>query len=140
MTIGLLDAQGLSETHAAMRDTARRFAAAEVAPIAAELDESETYPSELYRNIARAGLFGITVPESLGGAGADAHQRNRQTARFEHGGRGDEERHQRRADDEKKVMRRMVAPIGTVGVNGTAAIGVVSPSGAVMNRAGAMSP
>ena len=37
-------------------------------------------------------------------------------------------------------MRRMVAPIGTVGVNGTAAIGVVSPSGAVMNRAGVMSP
>src|SRR5512139_2639188 len=72
MTIGLLDAQGLSETHEAMRDTARRFAAAEVAPIAAGLDENETYPAELYRNLARAGLFGITVPESLGGTGADA--------------------------------------------------------------------
>ena len=67
MTIELLDAQGLSETHAAMRETARRVAEAEISPIAAELDESETYPADLYRNLARAGLFGITVPEALGG-------------------------------------------------------------------------
>jgi alkylation response protein AidB-like acyl-CoA dehydrogenase len=72
MTIDLLDAQGLSETHTAMRDTARRFAQAEVAPRAAELDETESYPADLYRRLAEAGLFGITVPEALGGAGADA--------------------------------------------------------------------
>ncbi|GGJ35998.1 acyl-CoA dehydrogenase family protein [Neoroseomonas lacus] len=72
MTIELLDAQGLSDTHAAMRDTARRFAEAEISPIAAELDESEAYPAELYGSLAKAGLFGITVPDALGGAGADA--------------------------------------------------------------------
>ncbi len=55
-----------------MRETARRFAEAEIAPIAAELDESEAYPADLYRSLAAAGLFGITVPEALGGAGADA--------------------------------------------------------------------
>jgi alkylation response protein AidB-like acyl-CoA dehydrogenase len=61
----------LSETHAALRDAARRFAEAEVAPLAAGLDESEAYPAELYGRLAAAGLFGITVPEELGGAGAD---------------------------------------------------------------------
>ncbi|MBR0651697.1 acyl-CoA dehydrogenase [Roseomonas terrae] len=58
--------------HAATRDAARRFSQAEVAPRAADLDESETYPADLYRKLAEAGLFGITVPEALGGAGADA--------------------------------------------------------------------
>ena len=68
----ILADHGLSETHLALRDAARRFAEAEVAPIAAALDESEEYPVELYRKLAEAGLFGITVPEALGGAGADA--------------------------------------------------------------------
>jgi len=63
---------GLSDTHLALRDTARRFAEAEVTPIAAALDESEEYPAALYRRLAGAGLFGITVPQALGGAGADA--------------------------------------------------------------------
>ena len=63
---------GLSDTHLALRDTARRFAEAEVTPIAAVLDESEEYPAALYRRLAGAGLFGITVPQALGGAGADA--------------------------------------------------------------------
>ena len=43
------------------------------APIAAELDETERFPRELYARAGRSsGLFGITVPEALGGAGADA--------------------------------------------------------------------
>ena len=62
----------LPEAHRALRDAARRFADAEVAPHAAEWDEAETYPDVLYRTLAAAGLFGITVPEALGGAGADA--------------------------------------------------------------------
>ncbi|MGG5819436.1 acyl-CoA dehydrogenase family protein [Falsiroseomonas sp. HW251] len=72
MSIELLEAQGLSEVHAALRDAARRFAEAEVAPVAAALDETEEYPRALYEKLAAAGLFGITVPEALGGAGADA--------------------------------------------------------------------
>lgn len=72
MSIELLEAQGLNEVHAALRDAARRFAEAEVAPLAAALDESEEYPRDLYAGLAEAGLFGITVPEPLGGAGADA--------------------------------------------------------------------
>ena len=61
----------LSDVHSALRDAARRFAEREVAPLAAELDESERYPAELYGRLAQAGLFGITVPETLGGVGAD---------------------------------------------------------------------
>jgi alkylation response protein AidB-like acyl-CoA dehydrogenase len=63
---------GLSDIHLALRDAARRFAEAKIAPLAATLDEEERYPSDLYRELASLGLFGITVPEALGGAGADA--------------------------------------------------------------------
>lgn len=62
---------GMADWHIAMRDAARRFAEEEVAPLAVELDESERYPAELYERLAAAGLFGISVPEELGGAGAD---------------------------------------------------------------------
>jgi alkylation response protein AidB-like acyl-CoA dehydrogenase len=62
---------GATEWHSALRDAARRFADEEVAPLAAELDEQERFPAELYRRVAEAGLFGVSVPEELGGAGAD---------------------------------------------------------------------
>lgn len=62
---------GLSDTHRALREAARRFAESRIAPLAATLDEQERYPSELYSELASHGLFGITVPEALGGAGAD---------------------------------------------------------------------
>ena len=62
---------GASDWHAALREAARRFAEQEIAPLAAELDETEQYPTDLYRRLAEAGLFGISVPEALGGAGAD---------------------------------------------------------------------
>ncbi len=42
-----------------------------IRPVAAELDRSEDFPGEIYAEMARIGLFGITVPEAEGGAGAD---------------------------------------------------------------------
>jgi alkylation response protein AidB-like acyl-CoA dehydrogenase len=54
-----------------IRDTARRFAETEVRPLAAGLDESEAYPRDVYARMAELGLFGITVPAELGGAGLD---------------------------------------------------------------------
>ncbi len=57
-------------TLTALRDAARRFADAEIAPRAAELDETEAFPDDIHRALARLGLFGITVPEAMGGAGA----------------------------------------------------------------------
>lgn len=66
----MLPAMEDSETIAALRATARRFAEAEVAPRAAELDETEAFPRDIYVALARLGLLGITVPERLGGAEA----------------------------------------------------------------------
>ncbi|MFC7736465.1 acyl-CoA dehydrogenase family protein [Roseomonas sp. GCM10028921] len=61
----------LSDTHLALRDAARRFADSRITPLASALDEQERFPSELYAELASLGLFGITVPEVLGGVGAD---------------------------------------------------------------------
>jgi alkylation response protein AidB-like acyl-CoA dehydrogenase len=63
---------GLTPLHAALRDAARRFAETEIAPHAADWDEAEAVPRDLYRALGAAGLFGITVPEGFGGVGADA--------------------------------------------------------------------
>jgi hypothetical protein len=54
-----------------IRDAARVFAEREIRPLAGELDESERFPAEIYKGMADLGMFGITVPEELGGAGAD---------------------------------------------------------------------
>jgi len=51
--------------------TVREFVDSEVRDRAQELDETESFPEDLYRAMARLGLFGITVPTELGGAGAD---------------------------------------------------------------------
>jgi alkylation response protein AidB-like acyl-CoA dehydrogenase len=60
-----------ADRHRMMREAARAFAEREIRPIAAELDESERFPGELYAKLAKLGMFGITVPEEMGGAGAD---------------------------------------------------------------------
>lgn len=62
----------LSGEHEQARDSARRFADEAIRPVAAELDESERFPSGIYDAMAGLGLFGITVPAELGGAGMDA--------------------------------------------------------------------
>lgn len=55
-----------------IRDTARRFAETRVRPRAVQLDETETFPTDIYAEMAELGLFGITVPDKFGGAGLDA--------------------------------------------------------------------
>ena len=59
------------DVHEAVRDVARRFADDVVRPAAAALDRDERFPREIHAAMAEAGLFGITVPEALGGAGLD---------------------------------------------------------------------
>lgn len=56
---------------ASIRTMTRKFADERIRPLAAELDESEQFPAELYRECAELGLFGITVPADMGGLGAD---------------------------------------------------------------------
>ncbi len=62
----------LSEEHAGIRAQARRFADEVIRPAAAELDRTARFPAETYERMAGLGLFGITLPEADGGAGADA--------------------------------------------------------------------
>ena len=62
----------LTDEHKLMRQMVREFAEAEIAPGAAERDESETFDRELmYDKLGELGLTGIIFPEEYGGAEAD---------------------------------------------------------------------
>lgn len=61
----------LSETHVQVRDMARQFANEVVRPLAEELDREERFPAEIYDQMGALGLFGIGVPEEMGGPGFD---------------------------------------------------------------------
>src|SRR5260370_16302035 len=60
---------GLGETADALREQVQRFSAAEVAPIAAEIDKTDRFPRELWPRMGELGLHGITVEEEYGGPG-----------------------------------------------------------------------
>jgi isovaleryl-CoA dehydrogenase len=60
---------GLGETVDALRAEVARFAAAEIAPRAAQIDASNDFPTDLWRKFGDLGLLGITVEEEYGGAG-----------------------------------------------------------------------
>ncbi|MGD8417845.1 MAG: isovaleryl-CoA dehydrogenase [Pseudomonadales bacterium] len=60
---------GHGETLNLLRETVRQFAAAEVAPLAAQVDADNEFPRHLWPKLGELGLLGITVEESDGGAG-----------------------------------------------------------------------
>jgi isovaleryl-CoA dehydrogenase len=59
----------LGETADAIRNSVAAFADAEIAPRAAEIDKSNTFPRDLWPRFGEMGLLGITVEEEWGGAG-----------------------------------------------------------------------
>ncbi|OGA47277.1 MAG: isovaleryl-CoA dehydrogenase [Betaproteobacteria bacterium RIFCSPLOWO2_12_FULL_63_13] len=59
---------GFSEEVEILQRTVREFAAAEIAPRAAEIDRSNLFPADLWKKLGRLGLLGITVEEQYGGA------------------------------------------------------------------------
>ena len=59
----------LGETADMLREQVAAFAAAEIAPLAAETDRSNAFPMPLWRRMGAVGLLGITVEEDDGGAG-----------------------------------------------------------------------
>ena len=59
---------GLGETLDQIRREVRRFAAAEIAPLADEIDRSNEFPRALWPKLGAQGLLGVTVPERWGGS------------------------------------------------------------------------
>jgi len=62
---------GLSEEQKLLRYNVREFAEKEIAPVASELDETESFSIELTKKMAAMGLFGIVVSEEYGGPHMD---------------------------------------------------------------------
>lgn len=61
----------LTEEQTLIRDTARDFAASELAPHAGEWDMSGEYPEDGLKRLAALGFMGMLVPPEYGGSGAD---------------------------------------------------------------------
>jgi isovaleryl-CoA dehydrogenase len=59
----------LGDTAEMLRDTVRSFASDKIAPRAAQIDATDTFPADLWQEMGALGLLGITVEEELGGSG-----------------------------------------------------------------------
>ncbi len=59
----------LDDAQRALQDTARRFARAEIAPVAAQLDRDEEFPQRICEKAFELGLVNLAVPPELGGPG-----------------------------------------------------------------------
>ena len=59
----------LGETADAIRETTARFSQDVIAPLAAQIDESNEFPRHLWPKMGELGLHGITVEEADGGLG-----------------------------------------------------------------------
>lgn len=53
----------------ALRDMVHRWAQERVKPLAAQIDQENVFPADLWREMGELGLLGITVDEAFGGAG-----------------------------------------------------------------------
>ena len=60
---------GLGETADLLRLSVQAFVAAEVAPLAAQIDRSDELPPGLWKKMGALGLLGVTAEEEYGGAG-----------------------------------------------------------------------
>ncbi len=64
----------LSEDEQMFRDTVRRFAVEQIAPLVRGMDEAQQMDAGLIRRLFELGLMGIEVPEEYGGAGGSFFQ------------------------------------------------------------------
>jgi len=58
----------LDEEQSEIRDMVRRFTEREITPHAEEWDETQHFPREVYSEMAKLGLMGMTTPEEYGGS------------------------------------------------------------------------
>jgi alkylation response protein AidB-like acyl-CoA dehydrogenase len=63
----------LSPEQKQIRDMVAEFADEEIAPRAAEIDETDEFPADLVAEMGELGLMGMPFPEEYGGAGLDYH-------------------------------------------------------------------
>ncbi len=66
------EAYQLPEEHEVLRKTVRSLAESEIAPRAAEIDETGEFPWDVYATMKAAELHAVHIPEAYGGVGADA--------------------------------------------------------------------
>ncbi|MBN1886067.1 MAG: acyl-CoA dehydrogenase [Candidatus Krumholzibacteriota bacterium] len=62
----------LTEEERMIQSTAREFARKDLAPVAAEANESATFPDGIYAKLGELGFLGMTLPEEYGGVGFGA--------------------------------------------------------------------
>ena len=65
------DALYFTEHHHQVREMVREFSREHIAPVAAELDRTSTFPWENIKAMGELGLLGVPWSEELGGAGMD---------------------------------------------------------------------
>jgi alkylation response protein AidB-like acyl-CoA dehydrogenase len=61
----------LTEEQQMIQETARRFADAELAPRAGELDRTAEFPVEMFARMGELGFMGLVIPAEYGGTGTD---------------------------------------------------------------------
>jgi len=61
----------LTEQQRMIKELAADFAAREIAPIAAQIDEEERFPADVVQKMGGLGFMGMNVSEQYGGAGLD---------------------------------------------------------------------
>jgi len=60
---------GYTQEQQQLRKTIRKFTEAEIKPHVMEWDETQEFPTEVFRELGRIGVLGAVFPEELGGAG-----------------------------------------------------------------------
>lgn len=59
----------ISEDQRALREHIRSFVESEIIPVALEFDESQEFPTEIFRKLGDLGYLGIVIPSEYGGSG-----------------------------------------------------------------------
>jgi alkylation response protein AidB-like acyl-CoA dehydrogenase len=62
----------LADEHVMLRAAVRALAADKIAPRAAEIDQTASFPYDVLTALTRAGFHAVHIPEEYGGAGADS--------------------------------------------------------------------